>query len=125
MKNLFIGLLVCMFASTAFAQESPWSRFQGRESNQERMSAPQTRSEHGDWSRRGPQVEERREAPTQRRWGSNRRRAGQNSWMRSRNHRQRETFRPQRSPRRRQATTCESCQAQQRVRRMPSYRSRN
>jgi hypothetical protein len=124
MKKLFIGILVCMFASTAFAQESPWSRFQGRDSDQERREAPQTRSQHGSWDRGGSQMEERRQAPNQRRWGSTRRRGGQNSWMRSRNHRQRESFRPQRRPRR-QATTCESCQAQQRVRRMPRHRPRN
>ena len=119
MKYLLTALMLLVFTSAAFAQRGPQSRFQRQP--QERIEDPQTRPHRTNWDSRGSQMEERRETPNHRRWGSNRRHEGRSSWMRFRNHRQRESFRPQRRSRR-QATTCESCQAQQRVR--PQRRSR-
>ena len=116
MKKLFIGILVCMFASTAFAQQDHWSErranrggessnsqdytertreydvqrqgFRALQQPTERRQLSQERSRRGDWGSRGSRMRGRNEAPDQSRRGYNRRREVQNFWMRFRDSQQ-------------------------------------
>ena len=116
MKKLFIGLLVCLFASTALAQqdhrperrvnrgwESPHSQnyteegrehdvqrqgFRALQQPTERRQFSQERSWRGNWGSRGSRMRGRNEASDQSRRGYNRRREVQNFWMRFRDSQQ-------------------------------------
>ena len=116
MKKLFIGILVCMFASTAVAQQNHWSErranrggesphsqnytegvreydvqrqgFRSLQQPTERRQFSQERSRRGNWNSRGSRMRGCNEASDQGRGRRDRRREVQNFWMRFRDSQQ-------------------------------------
>ena len=139
MKKLLIGILVCVFASTAFAQQdhrserrvnrgdSPHSQnytegvreydvqregFRALQQPTERRQFSQERSRRGNWGSRGSRMRGRNEASDQSRGRRNRGREVQNFWMRFRNSQQQPSHRNderQNFRRGREYNQCPSC----------------